>query len=184
MSGLPNVARIFTPVAESMLAGSAPPHRFYVFLHTPNRPTDYPARVTSKVQRALQLNVLKLGGLVNFSWSAEQPVLVDVGGVGGVQEMDEAYAATAFSPSGRLDIPSLSSSNMAEVVATLTSHANLPSRTQTFDDVHLYVCTHGARDCRCGDRGGLVVKALRDEVERRNFKHVKVGEVGHVGGHK
>jgi len=28
------------------------------------------------------------------------------------------------------------------------------------------------------------VKALRDEVERRNLKQIKVGEVGHVGGHK
>jgi hypothetical protein len=136
--------------------------------------------MTSNIQRALQLKVLKLGGLVNFSWSAEQPVWR---GAEGVQET-EAYAATAFTPSGRLDIPSLSSSNMDEVVEKLTSHTSAPPGIQTSDDVHLYVCTHGARDCRCGDRGGLVVRALRDEVERRNLKQVKVGEVGHVGGHK
>jgi len=35
------------------------------------------------------------------------------------------------------------------------------------DDVHLYVCTHGVRDCRCGDTGGAVGRAIRDELRRR-----------------
>jgi hypothetical protein len=45
------------------------------------------------------------------------------------------------------------------------------------------VCTHGARDCRCGDIGGDLVAALRREVTRR-ASDVAVGEVSHVGGHK
>jgi hypothetical protein len=171
------VARSLTTVARNELPGTAAPHRFYILLHTPNPPTEYAPRISSKVQRALQLKVLKLGGLVNFSWSAEQDVRSNAG------EVIE-YAATAFSLSGRLDIPSLSLSNMDEVVEQLKSHAVMPSGAQTSDDVYLYVCTHGARDCRCGDRGGIVVRALRDEVEKRNLKQVKVGEVGHIGGHK
>lgn len=165
---------------ELQLAGTAPPHRFYIFLHTPNPPAEYAPRISSKTQRALQLNVLKLGGLVNFSWSAEQSVLSTAEDV----QETETYVATAFSPFGRLDIPSLSLSNMDQVVEKLRSHADAPSVAQMSNDVHLYVCTHESRDCRCGDRGQLVVTALRDEVERRNLKQVRVGEVGHVGGHK
>lgn len=53
------------------------------------------------------------------------------------------------------------------------------------EEVRVYVCTHGARDCRCGDLGGSFVQALREEVGRRKLEGtVKVGEVGHVGGHK
>ena len=175
-----SVTRFLTTVASNELPGTAPPHRFYIFLHTPYPPAEYAPRISSKVQRALQLRVLKLGGLVNFSWSAQQHVLGDAGDV----HETEAYAATAFSLSGRLDIPSISLLNMDEVVEKLKNHADMLPVTQTSGDVHLYVCTHGARDCRCGDKGGLVVSALRDEVQKRNLKQVMVGEVGHVGGHK
>jgi hypothetical protein len=47
------------------------------------------------------------------------------------------------------------------------------------------VCTHGSRDCRCSDRGGPLVSALREDIERRGMGHrVKVSEIAHVGGHK
>ena len=59
------------------------------------------------------------------------------------------------------------------------------------DDIHLYVCTHGARDCRCGDTGGAVARAIRAELNRRQQRNasdpstrVKLAEVAHVGGHK
>lgn len=47
----------------------------------------------------------------------------------------------------------------------------------------ILVCTHGARDCRCGDIGGDLVAALRAEVEKRKST-IEIGELGHVGGHK
>ncbi len=47
----------------------------------------------------------------------------------------------------------------------------------------ILVCTHGARDCRCGDIGGDLVTALKAEVGRRKST-VEIGELGHVGGHK
>jgi hypothetical protein len=174
------IARCLTTAAGNELPGTAPPHRLYILLHTSNPPAEYAPRISSKVQRALQLNILKLGGLVNFSWSADQPVFSNAGGV----QETETYAATAFSLFGRLDIPSLSLQNMDQVVEKLRRHADAPSVTHTSNDVHLYVCTHGARDCRCGDRGQPLVTALREEVARRNLKQVRVGEVGHVGGHK
>ena len=49
----------------------------------------------------------------------------------------------------------------------------------------ILVCNHGSRDCRCSDRGGPLVEALRKEVERRGVEsRVKVSEIAHVGGHK
>ncbi|KAF7978839.1 hypothetical protein HWV62_44641 [Athelia sp. TMB] len=172
-------ARLYaSAVSEpAQLAGTAPPHRFYVFLHTPQPPTEYDPRISSKMQRALLLNVVKFGGLVNFSWSEEQPVLSD-------SADGEAYAATAFTPSGRVDIPRLSMETLDSVVEELKSRVDRPTPNQSEDTTHLYVCTHGARDCRCGDMGGAVVRALREEIEKRKLSSVKVAEVGHVGGHK
>ncbi|ORX40904.1 Sucrase/ferredoxin-like-domain-containing protein [Kockovaella imperatae] len=49
----------------------------------------------------------------------------------------------------------------------------------------IFVCTHGARDCRCSDRGGSLVAALRKEIERKGaVDAVAVREIAHVGGHK
>lgn len=60
--------------------------------------------------------------------------------------------------------------------------------------VLLLVCTHGSRDCRCGDTGGKLVRALQEELERRKkrwlgiqwlyWSGVTIGEIAHVGGHK
>lgn len=60
------------------------------------------------------------------------------------------------------------------------------------DSALLLVCTHGARDCRCGDTGGALIRALRAELKARQasgdpdglWNKIKLGEVAHVGGHK
>ena len=60
-----------------------------------------------------------------------------------------------------------------------------PEKSGREGHVEVYVCTHGSRDCRCADRGGPLVDALKSEVERRGLKgRVKIGEIAHVGGHK
>lgn len=47
------------------------------------------------------------------------------------------------------------------------------------------VCTHGSRDCRCGETGGEVVRALKMEIEAKALQErVSIREVAHVGGHK
>lgn len=80
----------------------------------------------------------------------------------------------------------MSPKNMDEVDAIIEEHIKRDSITpETGEQVHLYICTHGARDCRCGEYGGQVARSLREEVERRNLKEkVKIREVGHVGGHQ
>ncbi|KAF5354258.1 hypothetical protein D9756_007068 [Leucocoprinus leucothites] len=87
---------------------------------------------------------------------------------------------------GRLEIPEVSLANMDDVEASLKSHIKREYVTpETHEEAHLYVCTHGARDCRCGEHGGMVARLLKEEVERRNIGHrLKIREVGHVGGHK
>lgn len=51
------------------------------------------------------------------------------------------------------------------------------SMSKTLD---VYVCTHGARDCRCGDIGSDLVRALRATAP----PDVRVFDIAHVGGHK
>ncbi|CCA67417.1 hypothetical protein PIIN_01248 [Serendipita indica DSM 11827] len=48
----------------------------------------------------------------------------------------------------------------------------------------ILVCTHAARDCRCGQHGAEVIHEFRQEVQRRNLQErINIGEVSHVGGH-
>jgi hypothetical protein len=134
--------------------------------------------------------MLKPGVLVNLSWSPSQPVVC--------RQHPEAYYATVFSSQGRLEIPELSLGNMGEFEDVLdrhiaAGHSGPPVVERRVEDcIHLYVCTHGARDCRCGDIGGKVARALRDEIRHRLerdshdavLRSVRLAEVGHVGGHQ
>lgn len=69
------------------------------------------------------------------------------------------------------------------------------------EEAHLYVCTHGSRDCRCGVAGTDLLDTLNAEVSKHESrqtqpagaysesglhhgKKVKVFGVSHVGGHK
>ena len=100
--------------------------------------------------------------------------------------------ATIFSASsGRLEIPHVSLENVDEVERAILDHVEGPRSELTSQEVHIYVCTHGARDCRCGDRGRKVYDALVDSVNSARERdpggpasRVRIGEVGHVGGHK
>jgi hypothetical protein len=79
---------------------------------------------------------------------------------------------------GRLTTEYVNSSAFLEA---LSEEGTTADWSETSKEV--LVCTHGARDCRCGDIGGDLVAALRKEVTRR-ASDVAVGEVSHVGGHK
>lgn len=183
-----------TDSAPEQLAGTVPPHRCYVFLHTLQPPSAYPAKYTTPVQRKLLLATAPWGGAVNFAWSPSQSVhphspTVEDAGVG-------TYYLTAFSSArGKLEIDAVSLANVEDVGKALRAHIEPRmsdvSSTSPSDDIHLYVCTHGARDCRCGDTGGAVVRTIRAELDSRQRRQVsdpstriKLSEVAHVGGHK
>ena len=62
------------------------------------------------------------------------------------------------------------------------------------DETHVFVCTHGMRDCRCGVAGTEVAGELRRQVQEHNAesqhrnhrpaRRVRVLHTSHVGGHK
>ncbi|KAJ7182814.1 Sucrase/ferredoxin-like-domain-containing protein [Mycena crocata] len=164
-----------------LLQGTVASHRSYILLNSPSPPSSFPSRFSTPVQRALQLQVTRWGGIVNFAYT------------NAANEHAESTSVTAFSPlGGRIHFPSLALSNVDEVAEQLRQHATAPPRIDPSDtQIHMYVCTHGARDCRCGDTGGKVFQALREELARRILtdpngpaKDVVLGEVGHVGGHQ
>lgn len=62
------------------------------------------------------------------------------------------------------------------------------------NETHVYICTHGMRDCRCGVVGTEVRDALVQQVKEhaeqfarqgsKPVKRVRVFDISHVGGHK
>ncbi|KAK9899800.1 hypothetical protein P389DRAFT_4199 [Cystobasidium minutum MCA 4210] len=67
--------------------------------------------------------------------------------------------------------------------------------TRTSPEIDVYVCTHGARDCRCGDIGSAFYDALVFEAKRRglgNAAHtfgegkgpIRIHRTTHIGGHR
>jgi hypothetical protein len=131
--------------------------------------------------------------LVNLAWvppngSGHVPNLSE-------EEIDgtETYSLLAFASNRRrLRIPSVSMDNFEDTCAQLNNYMERPS-TGVVDPygLHLYVCTHGARDCRCGEWGSKVADAFREEIFKRRqadptgqYSWIVMGEVGHVGGHQ
>ncbi|KAF5310073.1 hypothetical protein D9619_010335 [Psilocybe cf. subviscida] len=159
---------------EGPIETSAPVHTAYVLLHAPRPPAEFPTKYNTRLSLELAMRAKKWGATVNFSWLDAQTAL-------GATE--ERQSATVFSErGGRLEIPHVSLQNLNEVEAAISEHVQRSAPTElTPEEVHIYVCTHGARDCRCGERGKEVVEALRRSV---TDPRIKIGEVGHVGGHK
>jgi (2Fe-2S) ferredoxin len=52
------------------------------------------------------------------------------------------------------------------------------------DGTHVFVCTHGSRDDRCGRCGPAIVAALRRACQEGDLDDVSVRATSHVGGHK
>ncbi|KAL0958939.1 hypothetical protein HGRIS_014254 [Hohenbuehelia grisea] len=172
----------------SKLAGTVASHQAYILLHATMPPSEFPSKFSTRLQRNLQLKVMQWGGIVNFSWSPDQPTLLP-------DDKTEQCCATAFFTSGkRVDIPKLTLDNLDTVEQALKHHAtaSLGIQRRHDTDVYLYVCSHGARDCRCGEYGTQLVNALRTEYQHLVYQRnghvprtrVHIAEVAHVGGHK
>lgn len=55
---------------------------------------------------------------------------------------------------------------------------------EPLEGTHILVCTHGARDERCGNCGPLLVDAFRRRLEEAGYEDVHVHPSTHVGGHR
>eukprot|EP01018_Ginkgo_biloba_P010099 Gb_24359 [translate_table: standard] len=60
-----------------------------------------------------------------------------------------------------------------------------PRIAKTLAGTHIFVCSHGSHDRRCGVCGSLLVKKFKEEIEAHGLQgHVFVRPCSHVGGHK
>jgi Sucrase/ferredoxin-like len=178
------------------LAGTVPLHQAYILLHGHHSPRTFPSRVTSPLLLELRRQALRWSALVNFAWvpsntvgSGPNPPSDGVGN-------SDTYDLLAFSRNRTvLQMPSVTMDNLGEACTRLDGHLKGTPASMVDQDpngsLFLYVCTHGARDCRCGEWGIKVADSLREEVRRRKeieptgkYSRVVVGEVGHVGGHQ
>ena len=174
-----------SPPPLTSLRGTVQSHTAFILLHTSQPPPTFPARgLVSQVSKRLQLGTVKWGGVVNWVWSKSN-------------ESDHHHRATVFSKNGQLEIPRVGLDNVDEVAELArgfavgsAANSNLEEGVVVVDDdeIHLLVCTHMARDCRCGEQGGAFVQRLREEIEYsarlKGVARIKIGEVGHVGGHQ
>jgi Sucrase/ferredoxin-like len=176
----------------SGLVGTVPSHKAYILLHGKHSPRTFPSRLTSPLLVALRQRALRWSALVNVAWvppnsSGRVPNLSE-------EETDatETYSLLAFARDRqRLQLPSVSMDNFEDTCAQLNDYMEHPSGGVIDPNrLHIYVCTHGARDCRCGEWGSKVAEALKEEISKRResdstckYSQIVLGEVGHVGGH-
>jgi len=166
------------------LEGTAPYHRCYILLHARDRPSNFPTVYQTAVSRELLIRGVRWGGgvSVNFSWMEHFSH----------QNSSRKSPATVFSRlGGRLDIPDVTLENLDEVESQILKHLEGPPAELTSKNVDVYVCTHAARDCRCGERGLQVYETLVRIVEEERIwnpsslaHRIRIGAVGHVGGHQ
>ncbi|KAG9076032.1 hypothetical protein FS749_012238, partial [Ceratobasidium sp. UAMH 11750] len=160
---------------------------------TPYPPRTWPPKLQDASPLLSEVSALlkQHGGLVNFAWAPSEPdSRTDNTPTEVWQQTDkpESYRGTLYSLNKPpYTIPVVSKSSLPELSSIIprasqffgalgapTAHPQKP--------IDLYVCTHGARDCRCGDIGGEIVQVLRDRSAGRS--DIRVFEIGHVGGHK
>lgn len=82
---------------------------------------------------------------------------------------------------------------LQQVIQGSLDRAPIPSARypKKQEEAHVYVCTHGSRDCRCGVVGEQLKEELKAQVRKHQLrvlgetsKTVKVFGISHVGGHK
>lgn len=97
-----------------------------------------------------------------------------------------------------IHVPSVSLSTLDAFEEMYSALPSSPAQTSLSDSgvsdmprTDIYVCTHGARDCRCADLGQPLLDRLIKEARRRRIGgtwaddgRVRIAAIAHVGGHK
>jgi hypothetical protein len=208
-----NQAELYGSRPHVPIIGTVPPHDVAVFLRSSVHPSEYPSRFSSSVQTSLRnkFKALRCRALVNYAWflpdgethlGAHSPLEGDMEPVtgtifshkGGMQEnvqfslsnLDEIFPAIV---ERHIPLASERPLSIFRAEEAASSETAFP-RKLIEGDVHIYVCTHGNRNCDCGEVGGRVVSKLRKALLDRlthdpesPLKRVKIGEVAHVSGH-
>ncbi|WRT70947.1 uncharacterized protein IL334_007946 [Kwoniella shivajii] len=170
-----------TPIEWLPLPRSLSPRKALMLLSLPIPPKNWPSHLelASPLLATVSAHLKTKGIAVNAVYDGK--------GVEAAFPKDEEYPARILWPDGRsiaYDKFNMESIASDEILRDLEYTSR--SVEQNIEGVReILVCTHGSRDCRCSDRGGPLVEALREEVERRGVgDKVKIGEIAHVGGHK
>jgi hypothetical protein len=100
-----------------------------------------------------------------------------------IHEGQERYSARLYRPDGTVAKIRHFNEHALHTTAFKELISGKSSAFKPNDEAEVLVCTHTARDCRCGDIGGDLVHTLRQEAKKKGIQ-VKVSECSHVGGHK
>ncbi|TIB30165.1 hypothetical protein E3P84_03445 [Wallemia ichthyophaga] len=150
------------PFDAAPLAGSSPAHRGHVIVHTQIPPREWPSKVNGLSEKYDDLVIKK--------------ELSDAGVLVGL-----AFNPSASDKNDCQVYPAMEAVD-GHSTAQILSSINQSSQN---DCVHIYVCTHGNRDCRCAEAGEPTVHSLRTEINARGLEdRVKLYEISHIGGHK
>jgi hypothetical protein len=156
---------------QSTLAGSVPAYDGHLVVHSPMPSSEWPK----------QIEDLPLLGAVS---KALQPSNIGLSLSTPLEPSERAETtATLYDSLGSLPLPFEVASNTIQQLQDFLATRSTAPRS-TLSDLHLYVCTHGNRDCRCGTIGGEVYKRLvKDRAKWSSLRDLKVAEISHVGKH-
>ncbi|KAK4684574.1 hypothetical protein P7C73_g5604, partial [Tremellales sp. Uapishka_1] len=162
------------------LPRSLPSSKGLLLLSIPLPPTSWPSHLElassllSKAKSRLKPKNITVNAIWDGRSSVEQ-----------FETENEVYSARLLFPDGKVfHFEAFSQDTLRQEEGF--NYRSLGSEVENFDGkAQILICTHGSRDCRCSDKGGELVRALRGEIERRGVEsRIQVGEIAHVGGHK
>jgi len=191
--------------------GTMPERSVYLVLHTSTPSASWPAvhSKASPLVNNLSLNLKPFHGMVNVSHDPLLHLHSDTFAFPSAAE----YPATLYRSGGLqpLFVPRLALETIDSVITLLKENHAPPSADlgsgQAIGNVnfgptctpfridsahsrparHLYVCTHNARDCRCGTVGLEIFKTLSTlcalPTSSASSSAPRVQEIGHIGGH-
>lgn len=150
------------PFDPSPLAGSSPAHDGHLIVHTRVPPKEWPSKVlgiSSKYDDlAINKELKQAGVLVGLAFNPNA---------------DDNEDCQIYPSMGATDGRSTS-----KIIEQL-------NKSPKNNDIHIYICTHGSRDCRCAEAGEPTIEKLREDVLKRGLSDkVHLYEISHIGGHK
>ncbi|GAA5891716.1 hypothetical protein JCM6882_006179 [Rhodosporidiobolus microsporus] len=216
----PSVLSAAPPRSSSIppVVGSGGTYPRHLLLHTPHPASTWPSHLdsTSALYREMNKRWAKHPELsrigFNFTDAGAGEVMAGQEWDAGRNKFEqppegqeeEVYAATLYPDF--VPIPSLSISTLPAFESLFSSLPPAPSSSlspspspaaspsTTPPRTHIFICTHGTRDCRCSDLGEPLYQALLGEIKRRKLggelkgsveeSEVRIARIAHVGGHK
>ncbi|GAA5826601.1 hypothetical protein JCM5353_008924 [Sporobolomyces roseus] len=184
------------------LIGTAPYYPRHLIIHTPHPSKTWPSHLesTSELYETLSKRWNKLQGLKDLGFAFSESMTLGKA----EKEWDpnrnrfqspiespspESYTATLYPDFIPIPFP-LSLATLPEfekLYLSLPSPPTSPTSTSPAPQkqIDIYICTHGSRDCRCGELGEPLYQSILKEVRKRDLgERVKVRRISHIGGHK